>query len=170
LHDQGVLHLDVKPSNIVIVGGRPILCDFGIARWRTEPRPEGMKGTFPFASPEECLFKKMITPAADVFGLGVTLYEMLTGRLPYQKKAGERDPQVSQKPSTIRRYRSAAPVKLERLVLKCLNRDPRRRPSLLTLLPALHRYIPRGPRMWPQRFRPERKTTRRRISRGGARS
>ena len=79
VHQRGLLPLDVKPSNIVVVNGRPILFDFGIARWQMAARPKGVRGTDPYIAPEECLLQR-ITPAADVFGLGVTLYELLTGK------------------------------------------------------------------------------------------
>jgi serine/threonine protein kinase len=155
VHDRGLLHLDVKPSNVVVVKGRPILCDFGIARWQADPRPKRMRGTVPFAAPEECLLEA-ITPAADIFGLGATLYELLTGKLPFpEQKDGEPYPQVSQPPSSIRQHRPAVPTGLEKLVLSCLSRDPKARPNLAALLPSLNRFIASGPQMWPKGFRPE---------------
>jgi eukaryotic-like serine/threonine-protein kinase len=155
VHDRGLMHLDVKPANIVVANGRPILCDFGIARWRTNPRPTRVAGTEDYIAPEECRLEE-ITPAADIFSLGVTLYELLTGQLPFPEKGDtEHYPQTSQPPSSLRRHRADVPVGLEKLILSCLSSDPGKRPSLTTLLPALHRYISRGPRMWPANFHPE---------------
>jgi serine/threonine protein kinase len=156
VHDRGLLHLDVKPSNVVVVkGGRPTLCDFGIARWQADPRPSRVYGTETHIAPETCLLEE-ITPAADVFSLGVTLYQLLTGKLPYPEKAKDGPyPQVLQAPSSIRQPRPAVPVGLEKLVLSCLSRDPRARPRLAALLPSLHRYIRSGPQMWPESFHPE---------------
>lgn len=155
VHDRGVLHLDVKPSNIVVEKGRPILCDFGIARWQAAPRPSSVTGTEGYVAPEECRLEE-ITPAADIFSLGVTLYELLTGHMPFPEKGdGESYPQLSQPPSSVRRHRAGVPVGLEKLVLSCLSRDPEARPSLAALLPSLHRYISSGPQMWPTGFHPE---------------
>jgi serine/threonine protein kinase len=155
VHDRGLLHLDVKPSNIVVVRGRPILCDFGIARWQTAPRPKSVAGTEDYIAPEECQLEE-ITPAADIFALGVTLYELLTGHLPFpEKREPEVYPQVLQPPSSVRQHRQAVPIGLEQLVLSCLNRDPKARPNLAMLLPSLHRLISRGPQMWPPGFNPD---------------
>jgi serine/threonine protein kinase len=115
------LHLDVKPANIIVARGRPILCDFGIARWQTDPRPSHVTGTEDYTSPEECRLGE-ITPAADIFGVGVTLYELLTGHLPFPQK-GEDEPQppTLQPQSSVRQYRKEVPVGLEKLILSCLS-------------------------------------------------
>jgi len=155
IHDRGLLHLDVKPANVVVVNGRPVLCDFGIARWQADPRPRSVRGTEGYMAPELCLLEEL-TPAADIFGLGVTLYELLTGNMPFpDKKDDEPYPQTLQPPSSVRKHRAALPVGLEELVLSCLSLDPKARPSLGVLLPSLNRYIKSGPPMWPTGFDPE---------------
>jgi serine/threonine protein kinase len=155
VHDRGLLHLDVKPANVVVVNGRPVLCDFGIARWQADPRPRSVRGTEGYMAPEVCLLEEL-TPAADIFGLGVTLYELLTGTMPFpDKKDDEPYPQTLQPPSSVRKHRSALPVGLEELVLSCLSLDPKARPSVAVLLPSLNRYIKSGPPMWPTGFDPE---------------
>lgn len=155
IHNRGLMHLDVKPANIVIANGRPVLCDFGIARWQAAPRPKGIRGTEGYVAPEECQVD-VVTPAADVFGLGVTLYELLTGSMPFpEKQEGEPYPQISQSPSPVQKHRKKLPAGLEKLVLSCLSRDPKARPSLTKLLPELNRCITSGPPMWPADFDPE---------------
>lgn len=154
VHDRGLIHLDVKPANIVVVGGRPVLCDFGIARWQDTPRPSGTRGTEGYIAPEEWLCKE-ITPAADIFGLGVTLYELLAGRLPFPEGWDvKHHPQIFRAPTPIRVYRRSVPTGLEKLVLTCLAHDPAERPKLEELLPSLHGFISRGPSVWPPDFNP----------------
>jgi serine/threonine protein kinase len=155
VHDRGLLHLDVKPANIVVTSGRPVLCDFGIARWLAAPRSTGVRGTDGYIAPEECLLED-VTPAADLFSLGVTLFELLTGKMPFPEKTdAEPYPQISRAPSSIRLHQPAVPVGLEKLVLSCLRRVPEERPSLEVLLPSLNQYISGGPPMWPSGFDPK---------------
>jgi eukaryotic-like serine/threonine-protein kinase len=77
LHNQGYLHLDLKPSNVVIDAGRAIVIDLSIAR---EPGPgtPGL-GTWAYLAPEQARGDQL-GPAADVWGIGIVLYEALTGR------------------------------------------------------------------------------------------
>jgi serine/threonine-protein kinase len=155
VHDRGLLHLDVKPSNIIVINRRPVLCDFGIARWQMASRANGVAGTYCYIAPEECRLEEL-TPAADVFGFGVTLYELLTGHLPFSEtRDAEPYPQLSQRPQSVRKYRRSVPIGLEKLVLNCLSSDPKARPNLAELLPALNRFINRGPLMWPADFHPQ---------------
>ena len=154
VHERGFLHMDVKGSNVILARGRPVLFDFGVARPRDEPRPTGYAGTHPYMAPEECLCRP-VTPAVDVFGLGVTIYKLLTGQLPFpQGTEDEPHPQIREQPASARHYRRAIPARLDALILSCLHRDPASRPRLVHLIPALHDFIRTGPPMWPQGFRP----------------
>lgn len=153
-HQRGLIHMDVKPSNVIIARGRPVLCDFGIARWQSAPRPRHVHGTDPYIAPEECR-RETVTAAADVFGLGVTLYELLTGRFPFPAGVDKDSfPQISETPMPVRHHRRAIPAALDRLVLRCLARDPQERPALPALIPELHYFVRTGPRMWPAGFDP----------------
>ena len=156
IHEKGFLHLDVKPTNVIVArGGRPVLYDFGSARQQNSARPRLVTGTDPYIAPEECLHGD-VTPAADVFGLGVTLYEMFTGSLPFPLGNRKNDfPQTHSGPTPLREHRSDIPASLGNLVLSCLAREPAVRPTLASLLPALHDHIRTGPSMWPAGFRPD---------------
>jgi class 3 adenylate cyclase/tetratricopeptide (TPR) repeat protein len=89
-HRAGIIHRDLKPSNIMLTAdGRPIILDFGLAR-RSRPgevelTQSGILGTPAYMSPEQVEGRNdQIGPATDIYALGVILYRMLTGRLPFQ--------------------------------------------------------------------------------------
>ena len=149
IHAKGFLHMDLKPDNVMIVHGRPVLFDFGSLRERSAKRPEQIHGTDPYIAPEEWLLEETGTPA-DVFSLGVTLYEMLTGKLPFGQAGFRMRRQVATRPAPVKTYRPQIGRRLDELVLQCLAREPQARPTLAALLPALHAEIRSGPPMWPQ--------------------
>ena len=154
VRDRGFIHLDVNPTNILVTARRPVLIDFGTARRRGEKRPSKPVGTDAYISPEECLLQE-VTPAADVFALGVTLFELLTGKMPFSKGTKTRPfPQIETEPMSIRKPRPSLPRALDDLVLSCLARDPAARPALVELLPRLNAFIRSGQRMWPAKFQP----------------
>lgn len=147
-HAAGYLHMDVKPENVMVVGERPVLFDFGAARKIDGRRPSRPQGTPGYASPEEYAVQPAGAPA-DIYSLGVVLYELLTGRLPYGRdgKAAFR--------GAVRTLRPRVSAKLDGWVQACLAPDPAERPQLVDLLPALNGLIPSGPRMWPAELEPK---------------
>lgn len=86
-HSKGVVHRDLKPSNIMLdTNGDAYLTDFGIAKILGMPTlitQKGVVGTPSYMAPEQCQGKQA-TPASDIYGLGVIVYELLTGRLPFE--------------------------------------------------------------------------------------
>ncbi len=133
LHRQGLLHLDVKPRN-VIMGPVPRLIDLSIVRRIDEVEAiRSPIGTDAYMAPEQCDRTRLSTigPASDVWGIGVTIYEAASKQLPYPRgrRGGsdlERWPQlegeVAPLPSKVPRSVAAA-------VMPCLERDPARRPT-----------------------------------------
>jgi serine/threonine protein kinase len=149
IHGNGFLHMDVKPDNVMVVHGRPVLFDFGSLRQRSASRPQQVHGTDPYIAPEELLLEPAGT-AADIFSLGVTLYEMLTGELPFPQSGKLAANGSAPSPPRLKTHRPQIGRRLESLVMQCLVRDPGARPELAQLLPVLHGEISSGPSMWPQ--------------------
>ncbi len=132
-HDHGVIHRDVKPSNILLgERGAPRLVDFGIAHTPGE-RFETIlhhAGTTPYMSPERAREEERTPhPRSDVYSLGVVLYECLTGALPFPGRTlaellGAHDGAL---PRSIRSVNRRVPRGLEAVCFKALELDPRRR-------------------------------------------
>jgi serine/threonine-protein kinase len=117
-HERGVLHRDLKPANIMIDGrGQPRITDFGLAGLAEEiPLSDLRSGTPAYMSPEQKAGKD-VTVRSDLYALGLVLHEMFTGK-------PRKDTQSS--PSELVKDLDPA---IERLILRCLAEDPKRRPS-----------------------------------------
>jgi serine/threonine protein kinase len=128
---NGYVHLDVKPDNIVM-GVPPRLIDLSIARTvERAAKTEGPIGTDPYMPPEQCEpGHGRIGPAADAWGLGATLFHAVTGEKPFLAGSGhegiERFPQLSEPPGELP---AQIPDALKTLIGELLNPDPSRRPS-----------------------------------------
>lgn len=132
-----------------------MLFDFGTARSLADIRPAEITGTNPYIAPEECHLRDTGIPA-DVFSLGVTIYEMLTGELPFGKdSSSEPFPQISRSAIALSNFRKGIPEEIENVIFACLERNPDFRPALPEILPVLNRFITRGPAMWPDGFDPK---------------
>ena len=93
-HERGYVHRDIKPSNIMVRSdtGTAVLTDFGVSKFRdgrTALTSTGAVGTIQYMSPEQILAAKTVDARADIYALGVMLYELLTGELPFTGNAGE---------------------------------------------------------------------------------
>jgi len=131
-HRLGIVHRDLKPSNIMIdKEGNARIMDFGIARSYMEKGITGagvMIGTLEYMSPEQVESKKL-DHHSDIYSLGVILFEMVTGRLPFE---GNTPLQIAMKhmsetPADPRRFNSQVPEELSSLILKCLEKDKAKR-------------------------------------------
>jgi len=137
LHEHGVIHRDIKPANVTvdITSGRVWLTGFGIAsdlpRERQAPDPpETIAGTLAYMAPEQTgRMNRSIDSRSDLYSLGVTLYEMLTGALPF----GTSDPtdwihsHLARQPAPPDKRRKEVPPALSAIVLKLLAKAPEER-------------------------------------------
>jgi serine/threonine protein kinase len=130
---EGVVHLDVKPSNIVM-GGPPRLIDLSVARTFQEAAAlRSPIGTDAYMAPEQCEPDGRLGAPADVFGLAATLYTALTGTRPFPP-CEDRFPQLTSKPAPLPRR---APAPLAAVILAGLDPEPAARPAAAELANAL---------------------------------
>ena len=134
-HDQGILHRDLKPGNILLDGsGEPLVSDFGLAKW-LEPtghltRTPTVFGTPGYIAPEQVNGSAgNLTPAADVYSLGAVLFDLLTGQPPFTgEHALKTIQQATEKPAPkLRTLEPALDRDLETICAKSLERDPHAR-------------------------------------------
>ena len=129
-HAAGVIHRDVKPANIMIrPSGQAILTDFGIARLAQQQHATGgLSGTPAYMAPEQ-LQGGLVGPAADVFSLGVVLYELLAGTLPWlgSTPMATAIARLSEPPVPLGQRTANLPPSIEGWVMRALDRDPARR-------------------------------------------
>jgi serine/threonine protein kinase len=136
-HERGILHRDVKPSNVFISrseAGREVakIFDFGIARLPHQDQKitqqGAVLGTPEYMSPEQLLARAEIDARCDIYALGISLYEALAGVVPFEGNFGEVLLKVSTEamPSLIKRV-PQLPVELEQAIEKALARDPEQR-------------------------------------------
>jgi serine/threonine protein kinase len=138
---EGWVHLDVKPKNVVM-GAPPRLIDLSIARTLEEAgRTARPVGTDAYMAPEQCGVPGMgeIGPAADIWGLGVTVYEAIAGRLPFPvgREDGTREARFPQLVHDPTPFSKEIPPALADPIMSCLQEPPGDRPSAEQLAGAL---------------------------------
>lgn len=145
LHSRGYLHLDLKPSNVIADGGRARLIDLGLATPPGSTEPE--LGTWSYMAPEQ-VHGGFVDAAADIWGLGATLFDCAAGFPPFNDPDLEEDddyPQIRRRARSVAvavrgyRGRGDAPLgyELAELIDSCLNPEPAERPDLATIAGVL---------------------------------
>lgn len=143
-HTSGVIHRDLKPSNILVdAGGVPRVLDFGLARTAVleidTTRTQEFVGTPAYAAPEQFSSAALVDARTDVYSLGVILYGLLCGELPYPGSATFAEVArhvVSTEAPAISKVVPRVPADLATIIGKCLAKDPARRYASAAALAA----------------------------------
>lgn len=126
-HGQGVIHRDVKPGNIMInKQGRAYLMDFGLVRDLSIPTLGEIFGSPDYISPEQAVNSANTVPQSDFYSLGVVLFQVLTGRLPFTGRHPNdiAMAHVQETPPSPREFNPEISDALEAVVLRCMEKQP----------------------------------------------
>ncbi|PJE95689.1 serine/threonine protein kinase [Streptomyces carminius] len=159
VHGVGIVHRDLKPGNVIVrEDGRVVILDLGIASVRTGgetarlTRTGALVGTPAYMAPEQAVGGSPVGPRADLYALGTLLYELLTGRIPFQapEPHGLLYKKLHHTPHSVRELRPEVPAELADLVRRLLDRGPEGRPAdarevYVALAPLLPRPGAAGP-------------------------
>jgi eukaryotic-like serine/threonine-protein kinase len=162
-HGQGVIHRDIKPSNALYnANGQLVLTDFGIARNIADPAqattgPGVIMGTPGYVAPEQAISSIALTLACDIYALGALLFELLTGRLPFEADTamGVILKHLYDEPPRPSMLCPDLPRALDAVVLRAMQKEPAERyPSAGALAKALRAAWPPAPTTTPKPARP----------------
>ena len=133
IHEAGVFHRDVKPTNVMLVDDRVVLCDFGMATALDAGKltTTGLVlGSPSYMSPEQAVGEP-VTSASDVYSAGVVLYEMISGRLPHEERTTREILRsiVKEPPVPVSEWRSGVPRALADALDRMLAKEPEERPT-----------------------------------------
>ena len=133
-HNNGVIHLDIKPRNIMIDEEDIVkVTDFGLAKLQQAHQSTTATfnaGTITYMSPEQIRGREKVDERSDIYSIGVTLYEMLSGRTPYDKTSAFYDLQktiLKGRPPSLSDFEPELPEDLVRIVMKAIHKNPGRR-------------------------------------------
>jgi eukaryotic-like serine/threonine-protein kinase len=128
VHQHGIIHCDLKPSNILLDGDQPLITDFGLSRvlesdlGLDEIDQRRLEGTIPYMAPEQARGEPQ--KASDIYALGAILFELLTGRTPFGSGRRALAKILHEEAPGPRHVDRAVPAALDRIVRKCLRKDP----------------------------------------------
>jgi serine/threonine protein kinase len=131
-HEHGIIHRDLKPANIMLDGrGRVRITDFGLAGLAAEIEgADARAGTPAYMSPEQFAGGE-VTPKSDLYSLGLVLYEIFTGKRPFDASSSEEMARLRDKsaPAAPSQFVKELDPLIERVILRCLEKDPAKRPA-----------------------------------------
>ena len=160
-HDRGIVHRDIKGSNLILTPrGRLKLMDFGIARVLGEERVTRagqLIGTPEYMSPEQVEGRE-VDGRSDIYSLGVILYEMMTGRVPFtgDTPLSVAVKQKTERPANPRKLNPQIPQEISRVILRCLEKDKALRfqnaELLMDELAEIEKALPKTDKVVPERM------------------
>jgi len=131
-HDQGVVHRDIKPDNVMLSGRHALVTDFGVAK-AVSSSADGTKmttvgvalGTPAYMAPEQAMAEPDVDQRADVYATGILAYEMLTGAPPFAGQSAQQvlSAQVLEPPTPISDRRAGLPPELAQVIMRCLAKE-----------------------------------------------
>ena len=160
-HEQGVVHRDIKPDNVMVSSnGRVKIMDFGLALVggnHSLTRADQVMGTVAYFSPEQAKAAKDVDHRADIYSLGVVLFELLTGVLPFEAEhiVDMLQKVLSAAPRKATSINPLIPAEVERIILKCLEKLPAVRFQRVGEMRAALQGVKAPPSSPPQAARPQ---------------